>query len=112
MNCREITLMLGLGIGAILLTTQQMHGQEQAGERTSANCAARSQIVGQLAQKYGESRQMIALTFARQVIELFASPETGSWTLTITFPSGETCLIGAGDMIELGPDMAPAGDPA
>ncbi len=108
MNFRECVLTLGLGVGVILLSTQQMRGQERAG----GNCAERGLIVGQLAEKYGESRRMIALTFARQVIELFAAPETGSWTLTITFPSGETCLIGAGDMIELGPDMVAEGDPA
>ena len=108
MTCREFTLTLGLGIGLILLSTSQIRGQE----RDQGNCGEHASIVAQLAEKYGETRQFLALTYARQVVELFASPETGSWTLTITFPSGETCLIGAGDMIELAPDTIPAGDPA
>ncbi len=108
MTFREIALTLGLGIGAILLSANQMHGQG----RGEGRCGERAAIVEQLAEKYGETRQFIALTLARQVVELYASAETGSWTLLITFPSGESCLIGAGDAFELAPDLAPAGDPA
>jgi len=108
MNYRECMLTMGLGVGLVLLGATQGRGES----REQSNCADHGEIVSQLAEKYGETRQFMALTFARQVVELFASPDTGTWTLTITFPSGETCLIGAGDMIDLAPDVAPAGDPA
>ncbi len=109
MTFRQAALTLGLGIGAILLIAgQQARGQAQA----SGNCGERTRIVAALAERYGEARRLIALTNARQVIELFASSETGTWTLLITFPSGQSCLIGAGDMIEFTGASGPDGDPA
>lgn len=108
MTQKQIALTLGLGLGAILLTTAQMHGQDNG----DGSCGDHTQIVRQLGEKYGETRRLIALTQARQVVELFASSETGTWTLLITFPTGESCLISAGDMIELVPDTTLKGDPA
>jgi hypothetical protein len=45
-----------------------------------------------------------------RIIEVFASDETGSWTITITSPDGTTCLVAAGQFWEnlLPP---PVGDP-
>ena len=111
MTCKEIALTLGLGLGVILLSTSQMHGQNPGQDTGQSRCGERREIVAILAEEYGEMRQFMGLTFARQVVELFASPDTGTWTLTITYPSGETCLIGAGDMVDLAPDPLPAGDP-
>ena len=108
MNFRQAALTIGLGVGAILLAVSPVRGQV----RDQGNCADRSQVVQRLADEYGETRQAIALTFSRQVIEFFASRDTGSWTLTITFPSGETCLLGAGDLFELTPTALTPGDPA
>ncbi len=113
MTAKQFALTLGLGLGAILLTAGQIRGQDPRGpDNGNGRCAERGQILRLLGEKYGETRRFIALTAARQVVELFASTETGSWTLLITFPSGETCLIGAGDMIELGPDLVAPGEPA
>ena len=108
MTFRQLVLTLGLGIGAILLVARQ--GHSQAGSRE--NCADHAQVVARLAEMYGERRQAIALTFSQRVIELFADPATGSWTLTVTDPAGKTCLIGAGEAFELTPEDALPGDPA
>jgi hypothetical protein len=35
------------------------------------------------------------------LVELFASPETGSWTILVTRPDGVTCLLAAGHSIEM-----------
>ena len=108
MTYRQAILTLGLGVSAILLISGQVRGQDRA----EGNCGDRAEIVAALTEQYGEARQAIALTHARQVIELFAAPDGGSWTLIITFPTGESCLISAGDGIELTPDLTPQGDPA
>ena len=108
MTYRQAILTLGLGVGAILLLSSQVRGQDRA----AGNCGDRAEIVAALTDQYGETRQAMALTHARQVVELFAAPDGGSWTLIITFPSGESCLISAGDGIELTPDLTPPGDPA
>ncbi|MDT0681738.1 hypothetical protein RM543_03495 [Roseicyclus sp. F158] len=64
------------------------------------HCAARDTVVGRLAEKYGESRQTIGLGTGNQVVELYASAETGTWTITVTKPSGETCLMATGQAYE------------
>ncbi|EYD70658.1 hypothetical protein [Limimaricola hongkongensis] len=63
-------------------------------------CGAHDRIVAQLADRYGESRQAIALDGANQVIEVFASTDTGSWTLLVTRADGQSCMLAAGQAFE------------
>ncbi len=98
---------LGLLIGAAWLA-----GPVHAGTPV---CAERLTIVDRLADQYGETRQAIGLASASQIVEIFASDETGSWTITVTRPDGMTCLIAAGQHFEeLDEELTPAvsGDPA
>ena len=67
----------------------------QAGAQS--NCDHHDKIVARLAAGYGETRQAIALTSGGHVIEVFASQETGTWTITVTAPGGLTCLVSAGE---------------
>jgi len=87
------TFTLGLGLGAILLSTQALRAQD-------GNCAERGVIVERLASQYGESRQAIGMAGDRQVVEVFASLETGSWTILVTTTSGIACLVAAGQHFE------------
>ncbi|MCB1343639.1 MAG: hypothetical protein KDK24_21735 [Pseudooceanicola sp.] len=34
------------------------------------------------------------------MLEVFASAETGTWTITLTAPNGQTCLIASGQSFE------------
>lgn len=78
----------------------------------SATCAARDSVIGQLAERFGEARQSIGLAPGNRVVEMFASSETGTWTLTLTTPDGRTCIIGAGQAFEQFEDeVTPAGQP-
>jgi len=98
-------LTLGLGLGAILITTGRLHAQEA--------CLARPEMLARLAAQYGETRRAIGLAGPTQLVELFASDATGSWTITVTTPSGEACMIAAGDHFEpLVEALPPKGDPA
>lgn len=77
-------------------------------------CAERATVVDRLAAEYGETRRAIGLASAQQVVEIFASPETGSWTITVTRPDGTSCLVAAGTYFEtLDEALTPAmtGDP-
>ncbi|MBW6418987.1 hypothetical protein [Celeribacter sp. PS-C1] len=64
------------------------------------NCAQRAQILDRLASKYGESRQSIGLAPNNGVVEVFASTETGTWTILMTTPNGVSCLIASGQAYE------------
>ena len=81
--------LMSFGIGAMLLAANHANAQAR-------NCADHDTIVARLAERYGESRQSIGLGNDNSVLEVFASMETGSWTITVTRPGGPTCLVAAG----------------
>lgn len=85
-----MTLSLGLA-GAII--AQSAHAQ-------GSNCADRTSIVAQLEKKYGETAQSVGLGRDNGVLEMFASTETGTWTIILTKPSGMTCLMAAGEAFQ------------
>ncbi|MFU1478014.1 hypothetical protein ACM25N_10010 [Roseovarius sp. C7] len=69
-------------------------------EGQTQRCAPRDMVVDRLAKKYGESRQSMGLGANNAVIEVFASPSSGSWTITVTTPQGITCLVASGQAYE------------
>lgn len=66
----------------------------------NSTCADRAQIIEQLGNIYGETRQSIGLGGDGIAIEVFASLETGTWTIISTRPDGLTCVLAAGDGFE------------
>lgn len=91
---------LSLGLGGVIWTTQQVQAQQ-------TTCAERETVVAQLAERYGETRQSMGLGQNNAVVEVFASADTGTWTIVVTLPSGMTCLVASGESWE-----AQAGDVA
>lgn len=87
---RRTFFLMSFGIGAMMLAAQQTQAQ-------TGNCADHAQVVARLAERYGESRQSIGLGSDNAVVEVFASLDTGSWTITVTRPGGLTCLVAAGE---------------
>lgn len=76
------------------------------------NCADRELVLERLADAYGETRQSIGIGTNNMVVEVFASTETGTWTITVTSPQGMTCLVASGQAFEnLSEDLVPTGDP-
>ncbi|MGR3511226.1 MAG: hypothetical protein ACU0GG_00570 [Paracoccaceae bacterium] len=81
-----------------------------AAQAQGQNCGNRELVVERLTTKYGESRQSIGMAPKGRVVEVFASSETGTWTITVTTPNGITCLIASGQSFEaLDEPIAPAG---
>ncbi len=95
-------LALSLGVGAMILATGHAFAQQR-------NCADRARVIERLATAYGESRQSIGLGANNSVIEVFASTDTGTWTITVTTPEGLTCLVASGQAFEtLTEELKPA----
>lgn len=90
-------LVLSLGVGAMLLATQHAFAQQR-------NCGQRDKVIERLATLYGETRQSIGLGSNNQVVEVFASQESGSWTITVTNTAGVTCLVASGQAFEATPE--------
>ena len=96
---------LSLGLAGLIL----LPGALRAGPQ----CAAHDSVAQTLATQFGEVRRSIGLAQDNTVMELYAAADTGTWTLTVTLPTGMTCLVAAGRNFEMTADTLPAkGDPA
>ncbi|MFQ5565514.1 MAG: hypothetical protein ACE5EU_04045 [Paracoccaceae bacterium] len=69
-------------------------------------CGKRTDMVRQLSEKYGETRRSLGLAEGRGVVELFASEETGTWTILMTSPQGTACMMAAGQAFQIEPVKA------
>ncbi|MEL7256866.1 MAG: hypothetical protein AAFN80_03365 [Pseudomonadota bacterium] len=81
-----------------------------AGPSAASNCAPREMVVENLAAKYGESRQSMGLGANNAVVEVFASEETGTWTITVTSVHGITCMVASGQAFEELVEVLPTDD--
>ena len=65
----------------------------QAAAQSQRNCGPREAVVERLASSYGETRQSVGIGSNNAMVEVFASEETGSWTILVTMPTGVTRLV-------------------
>lgn len=94
-----------MGLGVMTLAAQDVSAA------TNRNCAPRPMVLERLTNSYGETRQSIGLGANNAVVEVFASAETGSWTITVTMPDGMTCLVASGRSFEtLAESLPPEGN--
>jgi hypothetical protein len=81
---------LSLGFAGVILATQAAQ---------AAQCGPRDQVVAGLATRFDEIRRGAGLAAGpdgrAQVVEVFTSA-AGSWTITVTLPNGQTCLVASG----------------
>lgn len=86
-----------LGLAALLMMGDGVLAQTAP---NPGQCAARDKVVGVLAAKYGETRHGIGIASNNTVMEVFASEKTGTWTITVTMPTGVTCMVASGQGYE------------
>ena len=99
---KAITSIIGAALGlAISLSPTTSAAQ------SLQHCAPREKVIARLANKYGETRQSMGLGSNNAVMEVFASAESGSWTITVTMTSGITCLVASGQAFEATADRLP-----
>lgn len=90
---RKTMFKMTMGLGIMVLAAQQVQAQGQ-------NCAPREDVLKRLTDTYGETRRGFGLAQQGAVMELFASTQSGSWTITVTLPNGVTCLVASGQAFE------------
>jgi hypothetical protein len=96
---------LSFGLAAMLAAADIAHGAPQ--------CDSRDAVTALLADRYGETRRSVGIAGQAAVMELFASDETGTWSITMTMPDGLMCLMASGSNFETVAEELPAkGDPA
>jgi hypothetical protein len=75
-------------------------------------CGARDSVVRNLGEKYGEVRRGGGLTGSTAIYEIWASEDTGSWTILKTTPNGMACVMAVGEgWQEDAGTVTPAGNP-
>ncbi len=62
-------------------------------------CGEHSKFVEMLGAKYAEKSVAMGLTSTGAVIEVLISDE-GTWSILLTYPTGSTCMVAAGDKWE------------
>ncbi|MCP9480578.1 hypothetical protein NNA36_01255 [Shimia sp. CNT1-13L.2] len=97
---KDVFLQATMGFGLLVLAADQVAAQQ-------GNCAPRDVVLERLNDSYGETRQAIGLGANNAIVEVFAA-ETGSWTITVTFPNGATCLVASGQAYETLAETLPA----
>lgn len=82
----------------------------------AANCAMREAVVERLQSKFSEQLTVGGLQGgqnAQSVVEIWASDETGTFTVLLTNANGISCIVAAGtDFFEAIPVMMPVGTPS
>ena len=89
------TDILNAGLAALTAVTLALIAAAPARAEGSA-CGPRGAVVERLATRFGETRRGIGLGTRDRVLEVFASDETGTWSVTVTLPDGRTCLVASG----------------
>jgi hypothetical protein len=81
----------------------------QAEAETRRPCADRDSVVERLENRFGEARQAMGMHGGNGVLEVYASADTGTWTILVTSPDGKSCLLASGDLweTETGPVIRP-----
>ncbi|MES0826263.1 hypothetical protein [Ruegeria sp. SCP11] len=87
-----------MGLGIMVLAAQQVQAR---------TCSPREDILKRLVETYGETRRGIGIARQGAVMEIYASDQTGSWTITVTLPDGITCLVASGQAYEVMAEALP-----
>lgn len=81
-------------------------------QRPGGACGPREAIVANLEKKHAERRQARGLAGTSALLEIWASPDRGSWTVLITRPDGVACVLAVGDHWLDERALVTVGDPA
>lgn len=60
-------------------------------------CNTHDNVVALLAGKYQEHIVALGVTNVGGLVEVFESKDGATWTITVTSPHGQTCLVAAGE---------------
>ena len=100
-RCKAALLAAFIVFSGVLVASPAMGGHNLCGNRNA--------MVRTLDEKYGESLRFAGLA-GQSWVELYASDETGSWTILVTSTRGNACLRMAGEAFRVGPVIKEEGD--
>ena len=84
---KRTLFLISFGIAVFFLAAQSAQ---------AAQCGDRDVVVAHLADRFGEVRQSAGLADPQTLVEVFASEDTGTWTIIVTRAGGPACILAAG----------------
>jgi len=81
-------------------------GSSQSAVAQSKACTEREAAIRHLEGKFSEAPVAMGLTNIGSVLEVLTSEEGRSWTMLVTMPNGNTCLVAAGEAWKTIPSIA------
>ncbi len=72
----------------------------------STPCTDRTAAIRHLEGKFSEAPVAVGLTNTGAVLEVLTSDEGRSWTMLVTMPDGNSCLVAAGEAWKIIPSLA------
>ncbi len=71
-------------------------GMAAAPAHAQTSCAPRDTVLDRLQSSFGEALAAGGLQSQSQVLEVWASQDTGTWTVLMTNANGLTCVVASG----------------
>jgi hypothetical protein len=90
MQMKWIAACLGLALAPVLSL-----GSFEAAAQSA--CSPRTDVVGHLAQKYGEAPIAIGVTNKGGLVEVLTTGDGNTWTIIVSMPNGTSCMVAAGE---------------
>jgi len=85
-------------IAALALAAPASPGNAEVSHET--NCGQRTTVLNYLSAKYSEKPIAMGIAANGGLIEVLSSLEGTTFTIIVTMPEGETCMVAAGESWE------------
>lgn len=101
-NTQKLLLALSVGVIGMIFALNPAYSNP-------LNCTKRVEMVKKLNERFGENLQSTGLTPGGQALEIFAHPETGTWTILLSSSNGTSCMMASGHAYQAIKDPAGQG---
>jgi hypothetical protein len=88
-------VLTGIG-GAVGLMLTLVYAMTPEASAQAAACQSRDSLMKLLEERYAEKPVAAGLEAGGRLIELFTSTDNESWTMVMTMPAGESCVMAVG----------------
>lgn len=83
--------------GALALALTLMFVMTSEAPAQAAACQTHDSLAKQLEERYAEKPVAAGLDAGGRLIVLFTSADSASWTMVMTTPAGESCVMAVGE---------------
>lgn len=92
-------------IGVVWLVTVAL--MARPAEAAPTICGDRAEMTKTLMERYGEYPRVMGVSGDGSLLEVYASADTGTWTVLMSRPNGTACMLAAGQSLEVLPVYRP-----